>query len=39
MKVPRLSLNFTGIGTRGLPENGKAAIEKVFQETFGKSPR
>lgn len=37
--VPRLSLNFTGIGTRALPENGKAAIEKVFQETFGKLPR
>ncbi|XP_068687384.1 uncharacterized protein [Montipora foliosa] len=37
--VPRLSLNFTGIGTRPLPENGKAAIEKVFQETFGKLPR
>jgi len=37
-KVPRLTLNFTGIGTRSLPENGKAAIDKIFEETFGKTP-
>ena len=37
--VPRLSLNFTAIGTRTLPENGKAAIEKIFEETFGKLSR
>ena len=35
-KAPRLTLNFTGIGTRALPENGKAAIEQIFEGTFGK---
>ena len=35
-KVPRLTLNFTGIGTRALSEKGKAAIDKTFEETFGK---
>ena len=34
-KTPRLSLNFTGIGTRDLQDKGKAAIEKIFEETFG----
>lgn len=38
-KVPRLTLNFTAIGTRTLPEEGKTAIERVFRETFGKLPR
>ena len=38
-KVPRLTLNFTGIGTRILPEEGKTAIERVFKETFGTLPR
>lgn len=37
--VPKLSLNFTGIGTRTLPANGKTAIEKVFEENFGKLSR
>ena len=35
-KAPKLTLNFTGIGTRALPENGKAAIEQIFEGTFGK---
>ena len=35
-KTPRLNLNFTGIGTRDLPDKGKAAIEHIFEETFGK---
>lgn len=34
-KTPKLSLNFTGIGTRSLPEAGKKAIEDVFELTFG----
>lgn len=38
-KVPRLTFNFTGIGTRALPENGKAAIKKIFEETFGELSR
>ena len=37
--APRLSLNFTAIGTRTLPENGKVAIEKIFEGTFGKLSR
>ena len=37
--VPRLSLNFTAIGTRTLPEDGKAAIKKIFEGTFGKLSR
>ena len=37
--APRLSLNFTAIGTRTLPENGKVAIEKIFEGTFGKVAR
>lgn len=36
---PRLTLNFTGIGTRALPENGKVAIEKIFEQTFGSLSR
>lgn len=35
-KAPRLTYNFTGIGTRTLPDNGKAAIEQIFERTFGK---
>ena len=35
--TPKLSLNFTGIGTRSLPEAGKKAIEQVFEVTFGSS--
>jgi len=35
-EAPRLTLNFTGIGTRTLPDNGKAAIEQIFERTFGK---
>ena len=38
-KAPKLTLNFTGIGTRALPENGKAAIEQIFEGTFGKISR
>ena len=38
-EAPRLTLNFTGIGTRALPENGKVAIEKIFEETFGSLSR
>ena len=38
-KVPRLTFNFTGIGTRALRENGKAAIKKIFEETFGELSR
>lgn len=39
INAPRLTFNFTGIGTRALPENGKAAIETIFQGTFGKLSR
>ena len=35
--APRLSLNFTAIGTRNLPEIGKVAIKKIFEGTFGKT--
>lgn len=35
-KLPTLSLNFTGIGTRSLPECGKQAIDNIFENTFGK---
>lgn len=38
-EVPRLTFNFTGIGTRSLPDNGKAAIEQIFERTFGKPLR
>ena len=35
-EAPRLTFNFTGIETRTLPDNGKAAIEQIFEGTFGK---
>ena len=35
-EAPRLTFSFTGIGTRTLPDNGKAAIEQIFERTFGK---
>ena len=38
-EAPRLTLNFTGIGTRALPENGKLAVQKIFEETFGSLSR
>ena len=36
IKLPTLTLNFTAIGTRLLPECGKQAIDKIFENTFGK---
>ena len=38
-EAPRLTFNFTGIGTRTLPDTGKAAIEQIFERTFGKPLR
>lgn len=37
-ETPKLTKNFAGIGTRGLKENGKKAIEAVYEATFDKLP-
>lgn len=34
--TPKLTKNFAGIGTRNLNEDGKKAIEEVYQKTFPK---
>ena len=34
--IPTLTPHFAGIGTRILKENGKKAIEDVYEKTFGK---
>ncbi|XP_077988570.1 histone-lysine N-methyltransferase SETMAR-like [Glandiceps talaboti] len=34
-ETPILTHSFSGIGTRDLPERGKAAIREVFMKTFG----
>ena len=33
--VPKLTQNFAGIGTRELQDNGKDAIKKVYENSFG----
>ena len=34
--VPTLTVNFAGIGTRGINENGPNAIKEVYEKTFNK---
>ena len=33
--IPKLTENFSGVGTRELNENGKEAIKKIYEISFG----